>query len=323
MKILLVAMKKSDATSYYRGAGVVADLENQTGAKIDITDWGGMVPTWDSLSRYDLFWFQRPAHQVAVTAANYIRKELGLPIWVDHDDDLLNLPATHDSVNTFAANREHIIGMIQRANAVTVSTVKIKESYSIYNENIHVVPNAVHDEMFNEFTGTRAEILFYRGMSSHRPELVSFMHHFRQLIADGHKLKFVTNINPRIYLGLKCDWIPEKELYMYFNYIRQLHPKAFMFPMVDNTFNRCRSNIAWLEATMAGSVCIAPDWPEWQKPGIIHCDKDNFYQVCKAVANGDYDIDALYRQSYEYIRENLVLSKVNQQRIEIIKSLTK
>jgi hypothetical protein len=315
-------MKKSDATSFYRGAGVVADLEKQTGTTITVAEWGEISPTWENLSRYDLFWLQRPAHQVAVNAANYI-KSLDKPIWVDYDDDILNLHYTHESYNIFASAREFIISMIQRANVVTVSTEKIKESYSPYNENVQIVPNAVHDDMFSEFTGNRSEILFYRGMSSHRPDLFVFANHFKQLISEGHNLKFMISINPRLYIGPKCDWIPERELFHYFKYIRDLKPKAFMFPMIDNRFNRCRSNIAWLEATMAGSLCIAPDWEEWQKPGIIHCDKDNFYATCKAVANGEYDIDALYRLSYEHIRENLVLSKVNQKRIEIIKSLTK
>ena len=72
---------------------------------------------------------------------------------------------------------------------------------------------------------------------------------------------------------------------------------------------------------MAGSVCIAPNWPEWQHKGILHCTPENFYTVTKSVAKGEVDVDRLYNASYEYIADNLRLSVVNRQRVEVINEL--
>ena len=39
-------------------------------------------------------------------------------------------------------------------------------------------------------------------------------------------------------------------------------------PLKDNLFNHAKSNLAWIEATCAGAMTLAPDWPEWRRPGV-------------------------------------------------------
>lgn len=319
MKVLLLTMNRSDATSFYRASGVVRDLEKQAGATIDTYNWNQIPLTWDILTQYDIVWMQRPVMREAVNSAGYL-KLMGKPLWIDWDDDLFNIPQTHTNYMTFAQNRENIISLIQLADVVTVSTQAIADSYSPYSANIRIVPNAVQDAMLQPFTGTRTNTLFYRGLKSHEDDIYYFSQHFRKLIEEGRNVKFM-GVNPARYVP-RATIIGEREIYNYLKYVRDLKPLAFLFPMVDNPFNRSRSNIAWLESTMAGSITIAPNWPEWQHKGIIHCTPDNFYAVATSVANGDVDVDRLYKVSYEYIADNLRLSIVNKQRVHVLKDLS-
>lgn len=317
MKILLLTMNKGDATSYYRAAGVVKDLEKRTGHTIDVYDWTDLTLNWVILSRYEAVWMQRPISREAVACQNYLRL-MNKPIWVEYDDDLFNLPASHPMVHIFAAARENIISILQNADVVTVTTQGIKESYEQFNGNIHIVENAVKDEILTEFTGTRSDVLLYRGMKSHMADVYAYGNHIQALINDGYKIKFI-GINPFFLTGYTL--LEERDIYHYFKYLRDIRPLCLMFPLIDNTFNRAKSNICWLEATMCGSIVAAPDWPEWQKPGILHYKPETFYRTVKAIAENEVDVDKMYRDSYEYIRENLVLSKINAKRAEILERL--
>ncbi len=315
MKILLLTMNKADATSHYRAAGVVRDLVRR-GYSIDMFDWPEIQLTWPVLARYDLVWMQRPGPPItgqAVNAMNYC-KSLKLPVVLDFDDNLFNVPNSHENAHAFAEMRENLILLLQGAAATMVSTKCIYEDYSAINTNIHIVPNAVPDDMLQPFTGERSNVLLYRGMRNHIPDVYAYHQHFQKLLDDGYKVKFM-GLNP-FFLN-KYTFLQGKDIYKYFEYFRSLRVKALLFPMMDNRFNRSRSNIAWLESTMAGTVTIAPSWEEWQCPGIIHHRPDNFYQVVVSLMKGEYDIDRLYKTSYEYIRENLVVSKVNALRAQV------
>jgi hypothetical protein len=318
MRILLLTMNKADATSYYRAAGISKDLERQSGATIDCYDWTEITLTWVQLSKYDIIWMQRPVQREAVNAITYL-KLMNKPVWIDWDDDLFNIPQTHTNYMVFAQNRDNIIAIAQSADVITVSTESIRDSYLPYNANIRVIPNAIQDELLKPFTSTRTNILFYRGMKSHEDDVYAYQRHFQKLQDEGYIMKFM-GFNPARYI-YKATFVGERDIYHYFKYLQDIRPLALMFPMIDSPFNRSRSNIAWLEATMAGSIVIAPNWPEWQHAGIIHCNPENFYAITKEVAKGNVDVERLYQSSYEYINENLRLSVVNKLRVQVINEL--
>ncbi len=99
-------------------------------------------------------------------------------------------------------------------------------------------------------------------------------------------------------------------------------PSAMIFPLHEHPFNRCKSNIAWLEATFAGAACIAPDWAEWRHPGVLnYTDEHSFSDQMNSVMRGDVDVEDLARTSWAYIQDNLTLEKVNKLRWQVVTSL--
>ena len=59
------------------------------------------------------------------------------------DDALTLLPRNHQAYQHFQAVRPHLETYLKNADLVTVSTPKLKELYSHFNENIEVLPNTV------------------------------------------------------------------------------------------------------------------------------------------------------------------------------------
>ena len=90
-------------------------------------------------------------------------------------------------------------------------------------------------------------------------------------------------------------------------------------PLIEDGMNRCKSNIAWIEATAAGAVTIAPDWVEWQKPGVLNYNGlDEFKSMLMRPLD---DAPERWAASRDYIMENLTLNKVNEQRARIVREL--
>lgn len=69
----------------------------------------------------------------------------------------------------------------------------------------------------------------------------------------------------------------------YFQVLSRMDASIMVVPLVDNPFNRAKSNIAQIEAAVAGAVAIVPDWYEWKHNGSMNYDAFNFRAILKAV----------------------------------------
>jgi hypothetical protein len=112
----------------------------------------------------------------------------------------------------------------------------------------------------------------------------------------------------------------EIDIIQYYKYFHAIKPAVHLVPLKNNKFNESKSNIAWIESTMVGAVCLCPDLPEWQLDGMIIFD-DMFKSFSNLIENEDLKYQ--WQASYNYIKNNLLLSVVNKQREEIIREIIK
>ena len=110
----------------------------------------------------------------------------------------------------------------------------------------------------------------------------------------------------------------------YFNYLSKINGKISIVHLSHRPeeidFNKSKSNIAWIESTYAGLAVLAPDWPEWRRPGIVnYTDKEDFRQKLTSMMKGEYNLESLRQASWKYIREELTLEKTNEIRYDLIK----
>jgi hypothetical protein len=105
----------------------------------------------------------------------------------------------------------------------------------------------------------------------------------------------------------------------------KLKPAIQIVPLADTTFNYSKSNIAWIEGTMAGTLVLARDWKEWSQPGVTtYSSEQTFYnqltqliQTFTSQTNAQELLDA----SAQAIRDNYFLTSTNMARLEILESL--
>jgi len=96
----------------------------------------------------------------------------------------------------------------------------------------------------------------------------------------------------------------------------------FIYTLSDTPFNRAKSNISWIEATYAGSSVIAPEFlPEFANmPGVITYN-ELMDSVFENVKDFNKSLAITNDLSWRYIKENLLLSQVNNLRYQSLLAL--
>lgn len=344
-RILAAVPLAYDATSYYRSFGVFPNIRKHYIPDIVYQNYiGGGKRTWAELLSYDILFMQRPAYPEWLKLAEYM-KGLGKKIWVDHDDNLFNLPPYNRVVDTYnPVVKKSMLDMMKIADVVTVSTPALQkyfmENFAIQSQ---VVPNAFNDELMTmapEYnwlyaddvrqipSHQKVERFLWRGSDTHQADLMEHADALTAAIANRPNTFWdFMGFNPFfVTMGFPAEkwkyYLPE-DIMVYTANMKQIRPQVMHVPLIEDGLNECKSNIAWIEATAAGAVTIAPDWPEWQRPGVINYNSVEHYgELLQQPLDMERNRER-WQASRDYIMENLTLTKVNKQRFEIIKQLTK
>jgi hypothetical protein len=263
---------------------------------------------WSFLRKYNAVMLQRPQSNHMIGVAK-MAQELKIPIWIDYDDDILNISRGHPSQAFYQGIRNFVVEMVKMASVVTVSTMNLAESLSAYCSPV-VVPNALPEKMFTHRVVPADGITLYRGSPHHMADLYEHRE-FLQRYIDKEGIYFM-GVNPFFLRGYHIHL--DLELTEYFKFLPTVGASKVICPLIDNAFNRSKSNNAWLEATYMGAVCFATMLPEFQMPGVVPI--DDLFESFEPE-----DLQMFYDTSFEYIMDNLTVEKVNLIRVEALKNL--
>ena len=332
--ILAMCPNESDATSYYRGVGPLWAMKKAGMANVVLT-----APTtqWPILTGGDILFMQRPysrTHfEMAVGAKSY-----GIPLWVDYDDNMLAVPVDNPAHSVFNTpdTQKNIQTILAIADVVTVSTRELANTFLGFRVNSNksecvVIPNAVDDsapwyrKRLDGKIETRKNTILWRGSNTHQKDLMTYADKILMVNTDKHEWNFI-GYNP-FFLTEKLtnvSYYPGGDISAYHHTIQKLAPEIMIVPLFDNALNRSKSNIAWLEGTLAGAACLVPDWDEWKKPGAIRYDEENnsFFNQLSRMIEDPSDFAVYNQKSFEYIKNHLVLSKVNELRKSVLDEIS-
>lgn len=315
-----------DSTSFYRGMGPLAALKRENpGINYIMMD----KYNWATLSSYNAIFFQRP-YTKNHFAAMALCKEEGMKIWVDYDDFLLDVPTDNPTYPTYNKQdtKNNVIGCIKMADIITVSTHELKRQLEKYNKNILVLPNGLHPKFVKRrMEGVkRTTSIAWRGSLTHQRDVMGYA---KEIIEMNRNLKY----KDWLWYFVGCNnwfitdymdqnrtlWYEALDVNVYHDEMVKIAPSALMVPLHENLFNKCKSNIAWIESTYFGSVTIAPDMEEWRRPGaLLYKNPEEFKFLLESVMDGNVEIERQVKESWDDILENYNLAKINLQRREII-----
>lgn len=326
MKLLSLTINKVDSTSFYRANGVFGDLKQRLPIEIksmDVKDIRDM--NWSDLIMFDVVFMQRPYTAVNLQMARYLR-DMKIPLWIDYDDNLFDIPIDNRAHDTFSNEqiRKNISEICSLATVITVSTLKLAEKLSQFNPNIRVIPNALNLKLLKPRPTHNNKTVLWRGSDTHQGELLIFANHIYSSMQQFTDWQFA-------YFGYNPYFIPiaPNKIYykptdpiLYLQSIAQMAPSIMQVPLLDNLFNRCKSDIAYLEGTYAGAVCLVPDWTEWQHPGTVRYNTiEQYFDKLKLMLTEKVNFARMNAEAWDYITTTRTLDKINPLRASLIEEL--
>lgn len=288
---------------------------------------------WEDINWADIVMIHRPVDPHHFELCKLV-KSLGKKLWIDNDDDQLNLPLDHPSYFIYQKEeRKYSIRESNRlADVVTISNPQILKSYNELNSNIVYYPCAYPTNAFEDtnYFPIRNKTIVWRGSSTHKKSLLEYSDAIAQVGKWHLDWSFVfIGDNPwMVTEKLENSWyvwdgfLPPQELW---KYMKNLRAAIQIVPLTDNQFTRSRSNMAYLDATIAGANVLAPDWPHWKCPGITnYISKSDFIgKLDNLIDKHDKHINftSSILEARNYILANQTFEAINKSQIDIIDSL--
>lgn len=218
-----------------------------------------------------------------------LKKERGFKIVVDIDDFWI-LPPSHFLYQPWNENNygEKMLSFIKIADLVTTTNTLLAERIKLYNSNVFVYPNGISFESFNKSQGTRTRFGYVGGIT-HKEDTKLLINPF----AKANTEKYIKNNAEFVLCGYEDypEWDSIKTVfeaspcYKVFSSLPLTHYMEHynqfdvaLIPLVDNTFNRCKSSLKIVEASSKGLPCIVSNVCTYHDfkdaPGVLWVNKN-------------------------------------------------
>ena len=191
------------------------------------------------------------------------REFTGAKIIIDLDDDVSNINEDHPDYQALKKREDMRIRMVKMADHLVVSTEEIKESVKHLNPYITVIPNAIDPEVWKVKKKKKIGRIKIGWMSSgsHLSDVSIIQPVMDEILAKYPDVEFH-------FAGITWDETKQGRFYHHVGtrgvgkfpqFYENLGIDISIAPLKDTHFNRCKSNIKWMEAAMLGIPTVASD----------------------------------------------------------------
>lgn len=314
----------NSSCSFWRSHGVLSYLSRDGHINFIEGTWND---TWTTLQFADIAFFQRP---MMATCFDQIAmaKDCGLKIIIDLDD-YNYIPETHPVYPEYAEGygETEFIKIMMLADLVITTNEYLKKHYSKYNKNVKIVSNSLNDHMFKISPfNEKSKKAVIRAGDHHEHDIYHYKDEIINFFNKNEDWELcVIGSNP-VFLSEEIEnytYIGDLDIRSYFACIKQIKPSLFIVPLIDNKFNRGKSNISWIEATYAGAVTLAPVWLNVHKGCFFgYNNKVDFSNNLGLINNTQSKIiKEVHSNSVNEVIDKYLLSKNNDYRLDLIKSV--
>ena len=255
----------------------------------------------------DMVVMHRPMEQIRKDIF-LLLKESGKKIVFDNDDtykvnDTMKLGKSLDALDS------NIDWFIKNADLVTTTTEYLAEEYRKLNKNVVVLPNCIDPNdrekpiknkgnkvrigLVGSTAGIEKDFSRIRDLLKElsldeRVQLVIFgVVRKDSVIAD----KYESEIS--FWDSLNIDWIPPVPIKDYPKVFRSLELDILLIPREDNYFNRCKSNIKFLEASILEIPVIAQGFDDGKSP--YQGNDEPYMKICKRFSEWEIAVEELIK----------------------------
>lgn len=333
MRIAIISKGENNAVWYYRILPWLYLGRQRYEITVTVVNPQNLNAFESVIPGYDVLICQRPS-STRDYHAMLLAKQYNVRVLADYDDLLFQVPNVNIAAAHFGKDdvQETILNCYKLADHVVVSTDPLADYMEqAFGKCPQVINNAHNDIVMPFFQPAMNEpkngisTVLWRGSNTHLGDLMKYRDAFQDFAnIDFHFWGAAPDLAiGKDYGGHMDTWnykpwspgIPD-----YFKNLKILKPNFIVVPLEDNSFNRCKSNIAWLEATYAGAVCLASNLPEFKRIHSVKAlNSADLKYLFNQIDTDTADFSSFYLESVEEIKKNYLLSRVNQQRAEALK----
>jgi glycosyltransferase involved in cell wall biosynthesis len=246
-------------------------------------------------------------------------------------DDLLTEKVNKEKVDD---NDRFIGGMIESikaADMVTVTTEELAKKARKFNKNVVVLPNYIDTKWWGPEVNIkrRGDIrIGWAGSYSHSEDLVFLAPIIKRIIDEFDNVKFIycgaggaSSESEHTQLMYGKDFFTDIPVYRREFHLgsdidswgmksKTLHLDIALAPLVDDEFNKCKSNIKWQEYSLNGCAGVYSDVPAYKniKHALKAKDAEEFYKHIKFLIENPDERDAMAAKAKREIIDNWTLS---------------
>ncbi len=277
----------------------------------------------------DIVVFHRPDDPQKHKAAELL-KSIGKKIVFDNDDTILI--DDRDNISKFMQYQDDLMGKMPMYDLVTCSTEFLKKEYEKYNDNVAILPNCImpddYPDSIQKHTSSKIRIglvgsvLYQDDREVLQPILEKISNNKDiQLVIFGMSKEKLTDKLENFYKSdllfwreLKnLEWVSSVPIKYYIKTLHSLNLDFMIAPRKDNYFNRCKSNLKYLEASMLRIPFIGQSFSDGNSPydkdlngenGILCNTLNEWESAINALCNDKEKRLKIGNNAYDYVLKN-------------------
>lgn len=273
------------------------------------------------------------------------------PFIVEVDDNYVDVPPWNEAYGSFkngSSFRRIALDSMRNADAITVTTPHLGQTYAGINDNIYVIENSLDFKGDRKFIGWdkvskkkhKGVRLGWIGGRAHFDDLMMVSPALREVLVRNPEVKLCL-INSAIkkscealnkpypFEGLKNVYYTDRSVA-----INRYAPFAASFgfdigiaPLVDCNFNRSKSNLRWLEYSALNIPTVASNvghFKETVRPGqdgLLVKTNDEWVSALTGLIEDEYARDTLGRIAGKRVRKDFNVSRNSPKYLRLLKNI--
>jgi len=206
---------------------------------------------------------------------------------LDYNDDVFNIPVTNPAQKMTEKQKQVARDIIGCCDALSCTTEPMRQVIKRDNTNVAIIPNYFDMWNYRQLLVTADEVeqrwrkhnkktvVGFIGAANHTDDQDIFYDAMTMIMRERHNVEVASfGFVPRSFyeeFGARCHMANFTTLEAYMPQFSELKVDILCIPLVNDSFNACKSNIKWLEGSHLGAACIASPIPAYKELGDSVC----------------------------------------------------
>lgn len=290
-------------------------------SKLDSTKWNAKTKTVmepEDFDDLDIMVLNR-ADSFDVYQNTFIALKKGIKVVYELDDLLHDVPKYNPAYDYYEHPfiKPNVESFIQTSDLVTVSTEPLKEFYSKWNSNIHVLPNSLDFNHWSQFKKVNSDniIIGWAGSPTHKDDIKIIIPSLIKILKNNPNVKLKAvgyNFfldNPEFKeVGSQIIFTKHLDVYNFPKLLTNID--IAIAPLEFNHFNECKSNVKFLEYSALSIPSVLTDIEPYSKTTGIKIRDNNlndWENALQELINDESLRETIGKNSFNYVYENFNL----------------